>query len=505
MKHYTASIYLCCLVAQNQLSNVDSFQSSFGSASLSRKRRFAHRHPDVMLPVSADHTSALNQAFNNEEFTTSRRQRDHSSSLKAFTVDALDVHFDRSDDALNSRFPTQSINFADLQSVVTTALMVTGNTIGAGALVLPEIAAKPGMAISVGLFVGAYIVNLISGMVIAEVAIKQHESSGEDVAASFKDFADANLDSPSAASIVAGISIFTNACILVFGLNRAGEVASTMLGGSLGPTESMFAFAAVLATMGFTQSGENMTKICSALVMGLFASFCGLLIPGLINVHDPLGTLFSPGSCDCGISEAAPIILMSMVYQNIVPTVTKILDYDRLKSVTAIALGSLLPLCLYLAWCFACIGGGVDANAVGAEGALMAVFSITAISGSAIGCAISLAEEVGSFLPKTNKTSVTSDVANPISVAAAVAIPAAIAYLCAGGEDFNAALKIAGSYGSPLLYGAIPAGMAWTQRQRVKGIKDLVPGGASTLRILGAASIALVMQELAIDLSSLVS
>ena len=351
-------------------------------------------------------------------------------------------------------------------------------------------------------------------MVIAEVAIKQHESSGEDVAASFKDFADANLESPSAASVVAGISIFTNACILVFGLNRAGEVASTMLGGSLGPTESMLAFASVLAAMGLTQSGENMTKICSALVMGLFASFGGLLVPGLMHVQDPLGTLFSPGTCDCGISEAAPIILMSMVYQNIVPTVTKILDYDRFKSVAAIALGSLLPLCLYLAWCFACIGGGVDANAVGAEGALMAVFSITAISGSAIGCAISLAEEVGSFLPKTEQGIITrmmtndddDVVANPISVTAAVAIPAAIAYLCAGGsgDDLNVALKIAGSYGSPLLYGAIPAWMAWTQRQRVKGIQDLVPGGSGTLSVLGAASIALVMQELAIDASSFV-
>jgi tyrosine-specific transport protein len=342
-------------------------------------------------------------------------------------------------------------------------------------------------------------------MVIAEVAIKQHESSGEDVAASFKDFADANLDNPSAASVVAGISIFTNGCILVFGLDRAGEVASTMLGGSVGPTESMLAFAGVLAAMGFTQSGENMTKICSALVIGLFASFCGLLVPGLINVHDPLGTLFSTGTCDCGISEAAPIILMSMVYQNIVPTVTKILDYDRFKSVTAIALGSLLPLCLYLAWCFACIGGGVDANAVGAEGVLMAVFSITAISGSSIGCAMSLAEEVGSFLPKTDRGRMTNDLADPISVAAAVAIPAAIAFLCAGGDDFNAALKVAGSYGSPLLYGAIPAGMAWTQRQRVKGIQDLVPGGSATLAGLGVASIALVMQELAIDASTLLA
>jgi hypothetical protein len=154
MKHCTASIYLCCLVAHSELRNVDAFHSSVGSVAGSRKRRFAHRHQNVMLPVPSDHTSALGQSFNNEDFTTTRRQRDHSSSLKAFTVDALDVQFDRSEAASTGRTPTQSINLAGLQTVLTTALMVTGNTIGAGALVLPEIAAKPGMAISVGLFIG---------------------------------------------------------------------------------------------------------------------------------------------------------------------------------------------------------------------------------------------------------------------------------------------------------------------------------------------------------------
>ena len=246
-----------------------------------------------------------------------------------------------------------------------------------------------------------------------------------------------------------------------------------------------------------------MSKICSALVIGLFASFLGLLVPGLANVHDPMGALFSPGTCDCGVAEAAPIILMSMVYQNIVPTVTKILDYDRVKSVSAIALGSFLPLCLYLAWCFACIGGGVDVNAVGAGGALMTAFSITAISGSVIGCVMSLAEEFASLLPNSEKGSISDVAQNSAAVVASVAIPTAIAYAYAGSDDFNTALKIAGSYGSPLLYGAIPAAMAWTQRGRVKEFPNIVPGGSASLAGMGVASMALVFQELSIDIASL--
>lgn len=496
MKYCAATIYLSCLVAQSQISSVASLQSS-----VSRKRSFAHRDQTYARVV------ALNQAFNNEDLVTTRRVREQPSSLKAFTVDAFDVQCDDSGKDM-LRLPTLSSGFAGVQAVVTTALMVTGNTIGAGALVLPEIAAKPGMVVSAGLFVGAYVVNLISGMVIAEVAIRQHELSGNDVAASFKDFAEANLDNSFATSVVAGMSIFTNACILVFGLNRAGEVASSMLGGALGPTESMIGFAAVLVAMGLTQSGENMSKICSALVMGLFVSFLGLLVPGLANVHDPMGAFLSPGTCECGVSEAAPIILMSMVYQNIVPTVTKILNYDRVRSVTAIALGSLLPLCLYLAWCFACIGGGVDVNAVGAGGALMTVFSITAISGSAIGCAMSLTEELDSLLPNLEKGSMPQIDRTSIAVLASVAIPAAIAFAYAGSEDFNTALKIAGSYGSPLLYGAVPAAMAWTQREKVNGTGDIpsiVPGGSASLAGLGIASMALVFQELSIDIASFLS
>ena len=337
------------------------------------------------------------------------------------------------------------------------------------------------------------------------MAIKQHESTGDEVAASFNDFAEANLGNSIATTLVAGLSIFTNACILVFGLNQAGEVASSTLGGSLGSTESMLVFAAMLIALGVTQSGESMSQICSALVLGLFASFFGVLIPGLANVHDAVGTLMAPGTCECGVAEAAPIILMSMVYQNIVPTVTKILDYDRWKSVTAIALGSLLPLCLYVAWCFACIGGGVDVNAVGADGWLMTLFSLTAISGSAIGCTMSLNEEIASLSSYLGKGIVCDSVKSVLVNVASVAVPSAFAFFYAGSDDFNVALKVAGSYGTPLLYGAIPAVMAWIQREKVPNFPNMMPGGAATLVGLCAASIALVLHELSIDVTTIAS
>lgn len=41
-----------------------------------------------------------------------------------------------------------------VKPIIATSLLITGNTIGAGTLVMPEIAAGPGMALSTGVFVG---------------------------------------------------------------------------------------------------------------------------------------------------------------------------------------------------------------------------------------------------------------------------------------------------------------------------------------------------------------
>jgi len=83
------------------------------------------------------------------------------------------------------------------------------------------------------------------------------------------------------------------------------------------------------------------------------------------------------------------------------------------------------------------------------------------------------------------------------AVGISMSVPLLIAL--SSGLDLTGALKVAGSYGSPLLYGAIPVVMAWTQRKKLKEQVDLVPGGIASLVVLGASMIGLVIHELSND------
>lgn len=401
-------------------------------------------------------------------------------------------------------------NFFDssLLPVISTSLMITGNTVGAGMLVLPELVSGPGMGISTSIFVSAFLVNLISGLLIAEVAINQHDSSGSEVPSSFKEFAEVNLNSHSAANAISAISIFVNALVMAFNTVKIGDVGSFMAQGMM-PSESIsVAWALACLTLVGTQTFSSLSTVTSMLVTGLFVSFAGLLVPGLANMSaDPMSILMAPGTSPDVMASAcqlAPIILMSLVYQNIVPTVTKMLNYDRSKTAAAISLGSFIPLGMYLAWAFAVVGGGVDTS-VGLDGPLMTVFSLTTIAGSSIGCIMSLSEEFDTFLKPVKdddsaaaaSATTTTDDDNKFSFPAVVASVACsgIAAQFFAGDNLNEALKVAGSLGSPLLYGMLPVAMAYTQRQK----KDNIPAQqlpSFGLGLLGAASSGFVGNEL---------
>lgn len=357
-------------------------------------------------------------------------------------------------------------------------------------------------------------VNLVSGLIIAEVAINQHDSSGEDPPSSFKEFADVNLDLPMAGTVISCISLFVNTCIMSFDLTRTGQILSDLVGG-MDPFVLSVGAAAVVASLGATQNAKKLSGIASMAVTALFISFTGLLLPGLANVHDPVSVFTTPGTSSdvlTGISQAAPIILMTCVYQNIVPSVTKILDYDRTKVVTAMVLGSAIPLCMFLAWCYASIGGGIDPS-VGAAGPLLTAFSLAAVSGSSIGSVMSVAGELDSFLSTPSSSALEQQQVDDEeshrfslpSVLLAVAAPLAAAYAFAGSNDVTIALSLSGAYGTPLLYGAVPVAMAWTQRNKLKRASELVPGGAATLGSLGAGAMAFMGQELFQDVSGALS
>ena len=397
--------------------------------------------------------------------------------------------------------------------VLSTSFLITANTVGASCLVLPELAAGPGFGATLGVSVVTYVINLVSGLMLAEVAIKQYESSGSEVASSFKDFADNSFNSPLVSSGIGCVSILTNAAVLAFTFSKAGEmIGSELLG--VDPLTASFGFGGLVGAMLSTLDAKKLSNVAGVCVTGLFASFAGLLLPGLAHVQDPMATLMAPGvaeSCMGSAAQAFPIVLLSLVYQNIVPSVTKILDYDRQKTTASLALGSFIPFAMYMAWLFASMGGGIDTS-VGFAGPLLTGFTLATIAGSSIGTTMSVAEECDSFLkalsssndddvvgqaPSSTNDDDTkkSDVFSLPAVAAALAVP--MAGVMFGGDDMTVALGVAGSIGTPLLYGAVPALMAWNQRQESRYQKNLVPGGMASLGALGLASTGFVGQELA--------
>jgi Tryptophan/tyrosine permease family len=205
-------------------------------------------------------------------------------------------------------------------------------------------------------------------------------------------------------------------------------------------------------------------------------------------------------------------------------------------------LGSSIPLVLYLGWIFACVGGGIDTSAVlgglapgenmSGAAVLLSIFSFVTIGGSTLCGSISVSEELDTYLrrekdddSKTSKHIDVTEVApafHASSAVVALGVPLFAAITCASGDQgqgLTGALALAGSFGSPLLYGAIPALMAHRQlkhhhsidstsnndflRLQTKVSHPLVP--SACLPAIGALSVGYVCQEMTHNLLSIVA
>lgn len=342
---------------------------------------------------------------------------------------------------------------------------------------------------------------------IADVAINLHESSDCEVPSSFKDFADCAMKDKTAGNVIGAASLLMNSCFLAYGLVAVGSFTSQIFPGiGLDPTVSLAFFSAILSFAFTTQTNEGIEKIANASCMVLFASFAALLLPSLANVHDPIGTLMAPGTHPEGfsaaISTAVPLVMSTLIYQNIVPSITKLLDYDKTKSYSAISLGSLIPMGMYVAWSFAVLGGGVDGSlSSGVGGAMFNAFTASSFVGSSIGCIMSLAEEYESIITSVSQEEVpcstSKDSISVPAVALSVLPPAAVAAAFSSGGDgaFTGPLHLSGAVITPFLYGIIPLMLFKSMHSDNKQDDltfDILPKvmlGACTLGILGQETI----------------
>jgi amino acid permease len=455
--------------------------------------------------------------------------------------------------------------------VVSSALLITGSTFGAGSLVLPELAQGVGLANTLALFLGAYVMNLISGLCIAQVAIQQQQqkinqqlddmeassatssastlspssfsssfsedsqqddkhrrqqqksiisvkkktkkSDGVvDVPCSFQAFVASTTGSHALASFISAVSFGVNSLVWAFCLSRVGILASQVLfvtTTTSSTSSSVICMAAsTLWAVGLvlifaTQTPGRISHGASVFVTpALFASFAALLVPGLAAVPEDFITVLSqPGlasdsSSSSSLAALAPVVYMSTIYQNVVPTVAKLQNYHPTRTMAAIVLGSAMPLVMYLSWCYACLGGGIDLEALtkgsssssdgggggGMTGLLLTVFSLATLAGSSIGLGLSCASEINTFVKATlhgdsqKNQADNEDGRFPLpTVLASVGLPLLICQVFGhGGQvDLTGALSVAGGLGSPLLYGIIPVVMAWKQSQSQQQQKKL--------------------------------
>jgi tyrosine-specific transport protein len=337
------------------------------------------------------------------------------------------------------------------------------------------------------------------------VAIKLHESSDCEVPSSFKDFANAAMKSDVAGNAIGAASLLINYSFLAFGLSDAGYLAANTLSGyGVEPTTVAATFAAILAAASYTQTNHGLEKIANVSAMILFSSFASLLLPSLSNVPDPMGTILAPGTNPEGfvpaVAAAVPLILSSLIYQNIVPSITKLLNFDRTKSTIAIAFGSFIPMAMYMAWCFAALGGGLENfTENGTGGAAFTAFSASALIGSSLACIMSLAEEYESMLSE-NKSPAMDKFSVP-AVTLAVAPPTALV-LATGCPDLTCALSFCGAFLTPFLYGILPI-LLYQNVCRKEG--DSITASSLSATVLAGGALGLIGQEIYHDISQMIA
>ena len=120
---------------------------------------------------------------------------------------------------------------------------------------------------------------MISGLLIAEVAIKQYEYSVTEPPRSFKCLAEVKLGRGAVADFIAAASIFKNACILTFDFSKARTNGSKILGGTGTGVEAVatsLGVAALLTMLLATQNAASLSTVASVIATGLVVAFAGL-------------------------------------------------------------------------------------------------------------------------------------------------------------------------------------------------------------------------------------
>ncbi|KAJ4979735.1 hypothetical protein NE237_010515 [Protea cynaroides] len=372
-------------------------------------------------------------------------------------------------------------------SLSSATLLVAGTTVGAGILAIPAVTQEAGFLASAVTCILCWIYMVVTGLLIAEVNVNSMCKLGSG-GVSLVSMAMRTLGKVGV-QIACWSYIFIHYALLIAYVARSSDILTNFLGIPL--WESATLFSLILGGICYFGSQRFIGAVNGILIFGIIISFTALV--GVASGDLKWSTLLRANFEAVPLS--IPIIALSFVYQNVVPVICTDLEGDLSKVRTAIVLGTAIPLVLFLVWDAVTLGTistletGSDKildpleqlrSSSGVVGPIIEVFSFLAIATSYIGFTLGLSDFFADLLKLPSGQS------KPLPYLLTLLPPLILSLL--DPEIFFKALDFAGTYGVLVLFGILPAAMAWSDRYSGSSsspkLPTLVPGGRFTLTLV---------------------
>ncbi|CAI6010921.1 unnamed protein product [Closterium sp. NIES-65] len=413
-------------------------------------------------------------------------------------------------------------------SLVSSTLLVAGTTVGAGILALPAVTSEAGFLPSCATCIVCWLYMVATGMLIAEVNVNTMCELGSG-GVSLVSMAQRTLGTTGVR--VAGTTyLLIHYAVITAYVSRSADIISTASSLPHGLAASIFTLS--FGALCYFGSQRAIGLVNGMLVAGIVLSFAFLLAFSLADIH-PQALL---AANIAAVPASVPIIALSFVYQNVVPVVATNLEGNLLRIRTAILAGTALPLLMFLLWDAAILGTAplppspqplVDTITIASDAAAAAaaaapsaavaaaetmkvvdplarlqqidpsvggavqLFSFFAIATSYIGFILGLSD----FLTDALKLPAGRG-RTPLPYILTLAPP--LAFSLSNPDLFFTALDLAGTYGVLVLFGILPAAMAWVDRASLRTATDqprLVPGGNVTLTLIIGFALTIITND----------
>ncbi|KAH8053791.1 tryptophan/tyrosine permease [Aureococcus anophagefferens] len=325
--------------------------------------------------------------------------------------------------------------------------------VGGGILAIPTVSSAAGFAPSSALLFALWTANVGTGLLLGEVAAAAIREGEDDV--SLRTLS-RNALGESGSSLTSALFAGTNVLLMGAYIALGGDTMFATLFPSDDFVAPRVAYAALTAALvAFPAVMEPANNALVVVMTGALVALLAVAAPSVDVGH--LLQSAPPEELGGALASAAPVLVSSLVFQNVVPVIAKGFDGDSAKIREAVVLGSAAPLFAYVAF--------------------------TASS-----------EEVRGYRKDDDALNAAWTFAPPLLLA------------LSGRDVFLPLLSMTGGIANPFLFGLLPCLLAW--RHRYDGDaepEEILPGGRVGVSALGSGAGFLVLNAGLADAAHAVS